>query len=169
MQLAGKLTAFNFRQRYLLIQPVASEKLSRPLEQKPRGNPPLAGLENTLSGRESPGLGVGEALDDLELFLAKPRKTLGAPIGERHHDLDLLWRSHFDSSIPQRDLRSSLRFSERTDCRSNGKVCRLANQEHLRQDTIKPLPYSGRSHKNHFWIKLGLLGVALSRECELVY
>src|SRR5208337_1273861 len=98
MQLAGKLAAFNLSQRNLLIQPVTSEKLSRPVEQKPRGNTPLAHLENALSGQESPGFGVGEALDDLELICAKPRKTLGAPIGERHHDLDLLRRSHFDSS-----------------------------------------------------------------------
>lgn len=67
-------------------------------------------------------LRVGEALDDLELFLSKPRKTLSAPIGERHHDLYLLRRSHFDRSLPQCDVGSSLRFSKRVNCRSNGKV-----------------------------------------------
>src|SRR5208283_781162 len=122
MQLAGKLTALNMSQSNLLIQPVTSEKLSRPFEQKPRGNPPLTDLENALPGRESPGFGVGEALDDLELFCPKPRKTLSAPIGERHHGLYLLRRSHFDSSLSQCDIGPSLRFCKRADCRSNGKV-----------------------------------------------
>ena len=76
MQLAGKLTALNLSQRNLLIQPVTSKKLSRPFEQKPRGNTPLAHLENTLSGREFPGLGVGEALDDFELFLREAAENV---------------------------------------------------------------------------------------------
>src|SRR5271167_3980283 len=120
MQLAGKLTALNMSQSNLLIQPVASEKLSRPFEQKPRGNPPLAHLVNTLSGRESPGLSVGEALDDVELFFAKLRETLGAPIGERHDDLYLLWRSHFDRFLPQCGFSRLQQFCERADCGSNG-------------------------------------------------
>ncbi len=36
---------------------------------------------------------------NLELFCAKPRKTLSAPIGERHHDFYLLRRSHLGSSL----------------------------------------------------------------------
>src|ERR1700733_12853665 len=122
MQLAGKLTALNLLQSNLLIQPVTPEKLGRPFEKKPRRNPSLAHLINTFSGRESPGFGVGEALDHLELFFAKPRKTLSAPIGGGHHDLYLLWRSHVDSSLPQCDFGSSLRFSKRANRRSNGKI-----------------------------------------------
>ena len=94
MQLARELAALDLRQGNLLLQSVASEKLSRALQQKHAGTPRSPTWKILSPAGESAGLDVGESPDDFELVLAKPRKSLSTAIGHRHDGLDLLRRSH---------------------------------------------------------------------------
>src|SRR5260221_10827618 len=81
IELASEMTAVKLSNFRFLIQPDPAEHISRAFKDKPGRHASIAYLEDRLSRREPPRLGLRETFDDVKLRFAQLWETLSAAVG----------------------------------------------------------------------------------------
>jgi hypothetical protein len=82
----------------LLIETIARDQLDTALEDEPGRYGAVPDLEQPLTRLKAAWLGVRKTAHDLQLCFPELWEALRATVGDGHHGLDLLLRSHLRRS-----------------------------------------------------------------------